>query len=75
MTEFLNVSVQNGQLVPLGHEKIATAIDDVKFEGNSGRLTVSDIRIVWYKLEKPKGGGLFAASASDYQSSLSGIVP
>ena len=74
MTEFLNVSVQNGQLVPLGHEKIATTIDDVKFEGNTGRLTVSDIRIVWYKLEKPKGGGLFGGFAKALAVGVAGSL-
>ena len=63
MTSFLNVAVQDGQFVPLGHEKVATAIDEVKFEGENGRLVVSDVRVVWYKQEKKKGGGLFGGFA------------
>ncbi len=74
MTEFLNVSVQNGQLVPLGYEKVATKIDDVKFEGNTGRLVVSDVRIVWYKVEKPKGGGLFGGLAKAFAVGVAGSV-
>ncbi|MFX1565375.1 MAG: hypothetical protein ACFFCH_05240 [Promethearchaeota archaeon] len=74
MTEFLNVAVQNGQLVPLGYEKIATTIDDVKFEGNTGHLAVSDIRIVWYKLEKQKGGGLFGGFAKAFAVGVAGSV-
>ncbi|MFX1510449.1 MAG: zinc ribbon domain-containing protein [Promethearchaeota archaeon] len=74
MTEFLNVSVQNGQLVPLGYEKIETTIDDVKFEGNSGNLAVSDIRIVWYKLEKQKGGGLLGGFAKAFAVGVAGSV-
>lgn len=63
MSEFLNVAVQNGQFVPLGYEQVATAIDEVKFEGKNGRLIVSDVRVVWHKVEKPKGGGLFGGFA------------
>lgn len=74
MTDFLNVSVQDGKLVPLGHENVQTTIDDVKFEGNTGRLAVSDIRIVWFKLEKPKGGGLFGGFAKALAVGVAGSV-
>ncbi len=74
MTEFLNVSVQNGQLVPLGHEKVGTTIDEVKFEGTTGRLALSDIRLVWYKLEKPKRGGLFGGFAKALAVGVAGSV-
>lgn len=74
MTEFLNVSVQNGQLVPLGYENIATAIDEVKFEGKNGRLTVSDVRLVWYKVEKKRGGGLFGGFAKALAVGVAGSV-
>ncbi|MFX1318164.1 MAG: zinc ribbon domain-containing protein [Promethearchaeota archaeon] len=74
MTEFLSVSVQNGQLVPLGYEKIATAIDDVQFEGNKGRLAVSDVRIVWYRREKPKGGGMLGGFAKAFAVGVAGSV-
>ena len=74
MTEFLNVSVQNGQLVPLGYEKIASTIDDVRFEKNTGRLVVSDVRLVWYKMEKPKGGGMFGGFAKAFAVGVAGSV-
>ena len=72
MTDFLNVAVQNGQFVPLGHEKVATAIDEVKFEGENGRLVVSDVRVVWYKQEKKKGGGMFGGFAKAFAVGVAG---
>jgi len=74
MTEFLNVSVQNGQLVPLGYENVETTVDEVKFEGNNGRLSVSDVRLIWYKIEKPKGGGLFGGFAKALAVGVAGSV-
>ncbi len=74
MAEFLNVAVQNGQLVPLGYENVSTTVEEVKFEGNNGRLAVSDVRLVWYKFEKPKGGGLFGGFAKALAVGVAGSV-
>ncbi len=74
MTEFLNVSIQNGQLVPLEYENITTTIDEVKFERNTGRLTVSDVRLVWYKFKKPKGRGFFGGFAKAFAVGVAGTV-
>jgi predicted amidophosphoribosyltransferase len=73
MTDFLNVTIQNDQLVPLGFEEVATSIDEVKFEGKKGRLVVSDVRVVWYKQEKSKGG-LFGGFAKAFAVGVAGSV-
>ncbi|MEM3586735.1 MAG: zinc ribbon domain-containing protein [Candidatus Jordarchaeaceae archaeon] len=47
---FLNVGFdQNGQLIPLNYEHVSNTLDNVKFVKDWGTLTVSDVRIVWYK--------------------------
>lgn len=47
---FLNVGFdQNGQLIPLNYEHVSNTLDNVKFGKDWGTLTVSDVRIVWYK--------------------------
>ncbi|MFX0168576.1 MAG: hypothetical protein ACFE89_04370 [Candidatus Hodarchaeota archaeon] len=72
MTDFLNVAIQNGQFVPLGHEQVATTIDEVRFEGETGRLVVSDVRVVWYKQQKKKGGGLLGGFAKAFAVGVAG---
>lgn len=52
----LNVGLQGEQFVPLGHEHVATNIDEVEFEKDKGHLVVSDIRVVWYKNPKSQKG-------------------
>ncbi len=74
MTEFLSVSFQDGQFVPLGYEEVATTIDEVKFEGSNGRLVVSDVRVIWYKVEKPKGRGLLGGFAKAFAVGVAGSV-
>lgn len=47
---FLNVGYDNnGNFIPLQYENVGITIEHVKFEKDSGRLTVSDVRVVWHK--------------------------
>jgi hypothetical protein len=58
MAQVLNVGLQGEQFVPLGHEQVATRIDEVEFEKEKGHLVVSDIRVVWYKNPKSQKSGI-----------------
>lgn len=75
---FLNVGLdQNGQFIPLNYEHIGTTLDNVKFDKDWGTLTVSDVRIVWYK-KKSAGKailkGALAAAAVGIASAAAGQV-
>lgn len=73
---FLNVGFdQNGQFIPLNYEHISTTLDNVKFDKDWGTLTVSDVRIVWYKkrsVGKALLKGALAAAAVGIASAAAG---
>jgi RNA polymerase subunit RPABC4/transcription elongation factor Spt4 len=52
---FLNVGYDNdGNFIPLRYETPGIQIEHVKFEKDTGRLMVSDIRVVWHKEKSRK---------------------
>jgi len=75
---FLNVGFdQNGQFIPLTYEHISTTLDNVKFDKDWGTLTISDVRIVWYKkrsVGKAILKGALAAAAVGIASGVAGEI-
>lgn len=75
---FLNVGFdQNGHFIPLNYEHVSTTVDNVKFDKDWGTLTVSDVRIVWYKkrsMGKAILKGALAAAAVGAAGTIAGQV-